>query len=49
VITLATDVFRIQATAVSEDIRREVSAVVERQAAAEGKGWTCRILAWKMS
>ena len=49
VITLATDVFRIRATAVSEDIRREVSAVVERQAAAEGKGWTCRILAWEMS
>jgi len=49
VITLATDVFRIQATAVSGGIRREVAAVVERQAAAEGKGWTCRILAWEMS
>lgn len=48
-ITLATDIFRIQATAESEGIRREVSAVVERQAAPEGTGWTCRILAWEIS
>jgi len=49
VITLATDVFRVQSTAVSGDIRREGSAVVERMAAADGKGWTCRILAWELS
>lgn len=48
-VTLATNIFRIRTLAVSGGIRREVSAVVERQAAAEGGGWTCRILAWEMS
>jgi hypothetical protein len=46
-ITLTSNIFHIQAEAVSGDIRREVSAVVERLNAAEGKGWTCRILAWE--
>ena len=49
VISLATDVFRIQAIAVSGDIRCQVSAVVERIAATDGNGWTCRILAWETS
>lgn len=49
IITLATDIFHVQSTAISGGIRREVSAVVERLAAAEGKGWTCRILAWEIS
>ena len=48
-ITLSTDIFRIMATAQSGDIRREVTAIVERLIAAEGKGWTCRILAWEIS
>ena len=48
-ITLSSDVFRIQAVAESGGIRRDISAVVERVTAAEGKGWTCRILAWEMS
>jgi len=48
-VSLATDVFRIQAVAVSGDIRRTVSAVVERTADEGGSGWTCRILAWETS
>ena len=48
-ITLATNIFHIQSTAVSSGIQREISAVVERMSAADGKGWTCRILAWALS
>ena len=48
-ISVATNVFRIQAIAVSADVRRVVSAVVERIAAPDGKGWTCRIVAWETS
>ena len=48
-ITLSTNIFRIRATALREGIQREVSAVVERQIAADGEGWTCRILAWEIS
>ena len=49
VVSVASDVFRIQAIAVSGDIRRTVSAVVERTADSGGGGWTCRILAWETS
>jgi general secretion pathway protein K len=48
-ITLSTNIFRIQATAFKDGIQREISAVVERQLAADGQGWTCRVLAWQMS
>jgi general secretion pathway protein K len=46
---LTTDTFRIQASAEHGGIRREISAVVERLNDTEGKGWTCRILAWEIS
>jgi general secretion pathway protein K len=48
-ITLSTNIFRIRSAAARGGIQREVSAVVERQLAADGKGWTCRILAWEIS
>ena len=48
-ITLSTNIFRIRSTAIRGGIQREVAAVVERQMAAEGKGWTCRILSWEIS
>lgn len=47
--TLSTNIFRIRAAAILGGIQREVSAVVERQTPTDGKGWTCRILAWKIS
>jgi general secretion pathway protein K len=45
--TLATNLFRIQATAERNGFKQTISAVVERYMAADGKGWTCRILAWE--
>ena len=48
-VSVATDVFRIRAIAVSGDIRSAISAVVERIAVTDGGGWTCRILAWETS
>lgn len=48
-ITLSTNIFRVRATAISGTIQRVVSAVVERQIAADGEGWTCRILSWEIS
>lgn len=47
-ITLATDYFRIQSTAEWNGFQRTVTAVVERLMATDGRGWTCRILAWEM-
>ena len=47
--TLSSNIFRIHATATRDGFQRAVSAVVERLQAADGKGWTCRILSWEMS
>jgi general secretion pathway protein K len=47
VISLTSDTFRIEAAAESAGIRATVFAVVERLAATDGGGWTCRIRAWE--
>ena len=47
--TLATNIFRIRATADRNGFQRVVTAVVERQTGTDGKGWSCRILSWEMS
>lgn len=47
-ITLSTNIFRIKSTAERNGFKQTVSAVVERYMATDGKGWTCRILAWEI-
>ena len=47
-ITLATNIFRIRSTADRDGFKHTVSAVVERLQAADGSGWTCRILSWEV-
>ncbi len=48
-ISQSSNIFRIQATANRDQFQHATSAVVERRIAAEGKGWTCRILSWEDS
>ncbi|MGD9252215.1 MAG: type II secretion system minor pseudopilin GspK [Desulfobacterales bacterium] len=48
-VTLSSNIFRIQATAAHDGFERAVTAVVERRMATDGQGWACRILAWEMS
>jgi general secretion pathway protein K len=48
-ITLTTNIFRIRASASRNGFQRTVNAVVERLMASDGKGWTCRILAWELA
>ncbi len=48
-ITISSNIFRIQATAARGGFQRAVTAVVERRLATDGTGWTCRILAWEIS
>jgi hypothetical protein len=47
-VTLSSNIFRIQATAAHDGFERAVTAVVERRMATDGQGWACRILAWEM-
>ena len=44
----ASNIFRIQATAEHTGSQRTLTAVVAREMARDGKGWTCRILAWEL-
>ena len=46
-ITFSSNIFRIHAAADRDGFQRAVTAVVERHLATDGKGWTCRILAWE--
>ena len=48
-IMVVSTIFRIRATASLDGFQRTVTAVVERQAATEGQGWSCRILSWETS
>ena len=47
-ITFTSDLFRIQATADLHNVKRQVTAVVERGKIKDTGNWGCRILDWEM-
>ena len=47
-ITMASDVFRLESTALMHDAATTVTAVVQRVSAAQTGKWTCRVLSWKV-
>ena len=46
-ITVASNIFRIKATATLHDIRTTVTAVIQREKSSSGATWQCKILNWK--
>ena len=46
-ITVSSDVFRIQSTASLNDIQSSVIAVVQRVQNPESGKWSCKVLNWK--
>lgn len=47
-ITTASDLFRIEAAAVREEIKMEVAAVVQREKEPKSGKWTCKVLSWQL-
>jgi general secretion pathway protein K len=48
-ITLSSDLFRVESTATLHDAAMTLTAVVERVAAPQSGKWTCRILSWQVN
>ena len=47
IISTSSDVFRIQATASSDEVKSSVVAVVQRTQSPQSGKWACKILSWK--
>jgi general secretion pathway protein K len=46
-ITVSSDIFRIQSTATLNDLRMTVSAVIQREKHPDTAKWICRVLTWE--
>jgi hypothetical protein len=48
-ITMASDLFHVQSTAVLHDAETSVAAVLQRVQAPQTGKWTCRIVNWRVN